>query len=326
MIARALGALCLFLACLSGARADELRPGYLELTETSPQVWRMTWKGPLRSGLASRASPSIPQGCTASEPVRQVDDIALKAIWTLRCDKPLAGTDIRLNGLDATVADALVRVAPLGESIQTARLTPDANSFTIAERADRWDVAWTYLVIGVEHIVFGFDHFFFVLCLVLLLRGGMTILKAVTAFTVAHSLTLVGTTLGFMGLPQRPVESVIALSIVFLAVEVAKSRPGDLRLSQRIPWVVAFLFGLLHGFGFAGALKEIGLPDGEVPMALLTFNLGVELGQIAIVVSALALLALLRRISEKAVRPVVLATTYFMGIVASYWFIERTLV
>jgi hydrogenase/urease accessory protein HupE len=194
------------------------------------------------------------------------------------------------------------------------------------KEADRWEVARTYFVIGVEHILFGFDHLFFVLALVLLLQRGWIVAQAVTAFTVSHSNTLVGTTLGFLGLPQRPVESVIALSIMFLAVEIVKSGDGKPRLSQRIPWVVAFLFGLLHGFGFAGALKEIGLPQGEVPMALLTFNLGVEAGQLAIVIAALAVLAVIRRARPTALRPVTLGVTYLIGITASYWFIERTLV
>ena len=137
----------------------------------------------------------------------------------------------------------------------------------------------------------GYDHLLFVVALVLLLSGFWTVVKAVTAFTVAHSLTLVGTTLGLIGLPQQPVESVIALSILFLAVEVAKRKPDEPRLSERAPWIVAFAFGLLHGFGFAGALKEIGLPESDVPTALLTFNLGVEAGQLAIVAATARLLS-----------------------------------
>lgn len=320
--------LAMFLAALAiaPAQADELRPGYLDVTQISAHQWRMTFKGPFKTGLANRALPSIPEGCTAGPPERMADDVAVKSVWTLTCKAPLAGKTIRLIGLDRSVADALLRVAPLGETVQTARLTPDQDHYTIAARASRWDVAKTYLVIGVEHILFGFDHLFFVVALVLLLGRGMTILKAVTAFTVAHSITLVGTTLGFLGLPQRPVESVIALSIMFLAVEIVKSDPSQPRLSQRIPWVVAFLFGLLHGFGFAGALKEIGLPQGEVPMALLTFNLGVEAGQVLIVIATLAALALVARLSARALRPAVLVTTYAIGTIASYWFIERTFI
>lgn len=316
----------LMLCAAPAARADELRPGYLDLTEIAPHQWRMTWKGPLRSGLASRATPVAPDGCTVGVPQRTVDDVALKVIWPLRCSQPLAGKEIKISGLDSTVADALVRVAPLGAAVQTGRLTPQQPSFRVLEKASRWDVARAYFVIGVEHILMGFDHLFFVLALVFLLTGLRSTLGAVTAFTIAHSITLVGTTMGLLGLPQKPVESVIALSIVFLAVEIVKSRPGELRFSQRAPWLVAFSFGLLHGFGFAGALKEIGLPEGEVPMALLTFNLGVEAGQVVIVAIALGTLALIRRFWAPAARPITLAMAYFIGSLASYWFIERTLV
>ena len=165
----------------------------------------------------------------------------------------------------------------------------------------------------------------FVVALVLLLSGFWTIAKAVTAFTVAHSITLVGTTLGLLGLPQRPVEAIIALSIVFLAVEIVKKREGVPRLSERVPWVVAFLFGLLHGFGFAGALKEIGLPESDVPTALLTFNLGVEAGQLIIVAATIAIVAALRHLRPQAERPAILAATYGIGAVASLWLLERVL-
>jgi hydrogenase/urease accessory protein HupE len=149
------------------------------------------------------------------------------------------------------------------------------------------------------------------------------VIAAATAFTLAHSITLAGTTLGLFGLPQAPVEASIALSIVFLAVEIVKARPGEPRLSERLPWVIAFLFGLLHGFGFAGALREIGLPETDVPVALLTFNLGVEAGQLLIIAATIASLAALAQFAPKARRPVVIVSTYLIGALASFWFIER---
>ena len=192
-------------------------------------------------------------------------------------------------------------------------------------RPSRWQVAKTYFVTGVDHILFGYDHLLFVVSLVLLLGGFWAIAKAVTAFTIAHSITLIGTTLGFLGLPQRPVESVIALSILFLAVEIIKKDPAKPRLSERIPWVVAFGFGLLHGFGFAGALNEIGLPENDVPTALITFNLGVEAGQLLIVALTATLLNLLRRYAATFAPIALKASTYAIGTIAAFWFIERTL-
>ena len=209
--------------------------------------------------------------------------------------------------------------------MQTVRLTPDQPAATLAKPSVISNVAATYTILGVEHIVMGFDHLFFVLALVLLLKGGWLVAKTVTAFTVAHSFTLVGSTLGLLSLPSQPVEAVIALSIIFLAIEVVKSRPDDIRLSERFPWIVAFLFGLLHGFGFAGALAEIGLPEGDVPLALLTFNLGVEIGQLAIVAVALATLYGLRQIRHHWVTTAKTAMAYGIGIIATYWFIERTI-
>lgn len=312
-------------ACTAPARADELRPGYLQLTEKSPNVWAMTWKAPVRQGLAARGRPSLPKDCVVSGTTRELVQGALVELATWRCTKPLAGREIGITGLDLTVTDALVRVAPLGRPAQAARLTPAEPMMTVAEKAGRGQVAWTYFIIGIEHILLGYDHLLFVLSMVLLLLRPWPIAKAVTAFTVAHSITLVGTTLGLMGLPQAPVESVIALSIMFLAVEITKLRPGERRLSERAPWLVAFAFGLLHGFGFAGALREIGMPEGEVLVALLTFNLGVESGQLAIVAVALLVIALLRRLAAFAVLPLRHVAAYGIGTIAAYWFIERTL-
>jgi len=183
-------------------------------------------------------------------------------------------------------------------------------------------------VLGMEHILAGFDHLLFVIALVLLLHAGRNralwpIVKAVTAFTVAHSLTLAGTTLDLVSLPIWPVEVVIALSIIFLAVEVVKSREDDPRLSERAPWLVAFLFGLLHGFGFAGALAEIGLPEGDVPVALLTFNLGVEAGQLLIVAATWAILLLIFRRAESVYKMTRMTAAYAIGITACFWFTER---
>ena len=317
--------LALLLAFLAAAptAADELRPGYLELTQRDAQHWKLVWKAPVLGGLATHARPLIPPQCKQSQPQARLEGAAVVAESMLTCSKDLAGSQVGLAGMDAAFTDALVRVAPLGRPVQAARLTPGHASFSVAAVPGRWDVARSYFVLGVEHILTGYDHLLFVVALVLLLGKPGVVVRAATAFTVAHSLTLIGTTLGVIGLAQAPVEALIALSIVFLAVEVVKQHPAAPRLSERIPWVVAFGFGLIHGFGFAGALREIGLPEGDVPTALLTFNLGVEAGQLIIIAVTLGVVAAVRRFAPRAQRPVRLAASYAIGITASFWFLQR---
>lgn len=319
--------LFLLLASLStAAAADEMRPGYLDFSQESEAQWRLVWKAPAGNGLRG-TTPVVPTGCTMGEPVQLPSARANAIQWPVECRETVFGQQIGLARFEASLVDVLVRIAPLDRPVQALRIAAAEPLVTIAERADRWQVARTYLTIGIEHILFGFDHLLFVLALVLLLKGGWMIARTVTAFTIAHSITLIGVSLGYFGLPQRPVEAIIALSILFLAVEIVKSREGEpQRLSERIPWLVAFLFGLLHGFGFAGALAEIGLPEGEAPMALLTFNLGVETGQLGIVFAALGLLALLDRLAAFLTRPAKRFAAYAIGITAACWFVERTLV
>ncbi len=313
----------LALAVAIPASADELRPGYLELSQQTQTEWKLVWKAPILGGLATRAEPLLPDFCNLKLDTPRLSGPAVVATGKVTCSKPLAGATVGLKGMEPGSTDALLRVAPLGRPVQTERLIPGNSSYTVSTVPDGWQVARTYFVIGVEHILAGFDHLLFVIALVLLLQRGRAVVAAATAFTLAHSITLAGTTLGLFGLPQAPVEASIALSIVFLAVEIVKAKPGEPRLSERVPWVVAFLFGLLHGFGFAGALREIGLPETDVPVALLTFNLGVEAGQLMIIAATMAVLAALARFAPKARRPAIIASTYLIGAVASFWFIER---
>lgn len=323
MIRYALALLMYFMA--GSASADELRPGYIEFTQNSGQNWTLVWKSPMKGGFTPYTKPELPLNCAVQGlPSRAIANGSMITISTVTCNGQIGGGFIGLKNFDTAQSDVLVRVAPLRRPVQTIRLTPAQPRFVIAAKPDRWQVARTYFVTGIDHIIFGFDHLLFVVALVLLLSGMWTVFKAVTAFTVAHSLTLIGTTLGLIGLPQRPVEIVIALSIMFLAVEILKSKPGQQRLSERIPWVVAFGFGLLHGFGFAGALKEIGLPESDVPTALLTFNLGVEAGQLAIVIVTTGLLAILRTRSPALQSRIVKTATYAIGITAGFWFVERS--
>lgn len=307
----------------AAASADDMRPGYLEVREVAAARYSINWKAPTKVG---KVVPTFPSDCRATkEPQRSFEAAALLARWEISCTRGLAGRSVTLSGLESTPGDALLRYQSLSGEVQAARLTPDSPTATIAAKPDRWQIARTYFVTGVEHILMGYDHLLFVLSLVLLLSGAWRVAATVTAFTIAHSLTLIGTTLGWISLRRAPVEAAIALSIVFLAVEIVKRDPENPRLSERVPWIIAFLFGLLHGFGFAGALAEIGLPRGEMPTALLTFNLGVEAGQLIIVAAAMTALALIRRLAVQALRPVQIGAAYAIGILASAWLIERIL-
>lgn len=318
--------LLILLTVQAPVHADELRPGYVEFTQKSKNEWIIVWKIPLQGGFTPLTRPRLPSGCHMKDvPARQLSNAAVTARSAVYCRGDVSGRTIGLENFDTAQSDVLVRVAPLARPVQAMRLTPAEPSTTIRAKTDVWQVAQTYFLTGIDHILFGYDHLLFVVALVLLLQGFWTIAKAVTAFTLAHSLTLAGTTLGWIGLPQSPVESIIALSIMFLAVEIIKRQPDKKRLSERVPWIVAFGFGLLHGFGFAGALKEIGLPEQDVSMALIAFNLGVEAGQMIIIGATVLVLESIKRRFAVAFVPVIKIVSYAIGITASFWFIERTL-
>jgi hydrogenase/urease accessory protein HupE len=303
------------------AHADELRPGYIELRQRDAAHWALGWKQPLTTpGEPRLVVPLVPANCRITDgPHHRVVALALVGSAGLECNGPIAGGTTGFRELLGG-GDVLLRVAPLGRRVQSYRLTPAEPSVILAKRADSLQVARAYGVLGVTHILGGWDHLLFVIALVLLVRRGWAVAKAVTAFTLAHSLTLAGVTLGLVGLRQAPVEALIALSIVFLAAELVR---GGRSVTVRYPWAIAFAFGLVHGFGFAGALKEIGLPEGEVPAALLAFNLGVEAGQLAVVLGVLAVLALLTRLARPALAPALRLAAYAIGITASYWLIDR---
>lgn len=309
--------------------ADELRPAVIEMTERGDGEWVIEWKLPVAATRAANAlpfaQPVVPASCAMQgEPVQRADTLALLGRADLICEGTLADEEFGLSELIGS-ADAIARFVPLERPVQSFRLTAETPAATILAEPDRWQVLRDYLVIGAEHIVFGWDHLLFVIALVLLVRGPWPVVKAATAFTVAHSITLVATTLGYTGLPGGPVEALIALSIVFLAVEVAMvlRDPERQTFTRRFPWIVAFGFGLVHGFGFAGALADIGLPQGEIASALLAFNLGVEAGQLLVIAALVALLALLTRAAPKVETPAIRLATYAIGITGSFWLIER---
>ncbi len=317
------------------ATSDELRPGYLEMRQTSPGTYNLLFKIPARGDdLRLAIYVSLPEGTQDVAPPRaSFSDGAYVERRIIRRDGGLIGQPVVIEGLSATSTDVLVRIESLAGAIQTERLSPTKTSFIIQAVPGAGEVAATYLRLGVEHILFGFDHLLFVLALVILVRTWSRVAITVTAFTIAHSITLAAATLGFVNVPGPPVEATIALSIMLVAVEILNARRGKPSLTARLPWLVAFSFGLLHGFGFAGALAEVGLPQHAIPVALLFFNIGVEIGQLLFVTTVLSLISLSRYVASQVLTPALLERTfgrldvtaaYATGLTAAYWLVERT--
>ena len=308
----------------TSAMAHEMRPAYLDMKETAPDVFAVVWKvpalGEMRLGLYVR----LPVTCRPrAEPTKTIEGGAYFERWTAFCDGGLKGREINVEGLRATMTDALAHITYLDGTTEIARLKPDSPGFAVAGAQTSLEVAGTYFRLGVDHILSGIDHLLFVLALMLLIHNRWMLVKTITAFTLAHSITLAGAALGYISLPQKPVEATIALSIAFVASELIKMEPGKRRLSEAYPWVVAFTFGLLHGFGFAGALKEIGLPQVDVPLALLTFNLGVEAGQLFFVATMLVVFRSITVIVSFPMIPARIAVAYLIGTMAAFWLFTR---
>lgn len=312
-------------AVVAPASADVFRPAYLELRELGDDRYAVTWKvpaqGPDRRLAAYVVLPAATE--TTSEPQASYVDGSWTERWEVRHTGGLAGQSIRIEGRAAGVTDVIARVERRDGSSQVERLPMDLPQFVVQSPAGTADIAWSYLVLGIEHILEGLDHLLFVLALLLVVHGAGRIFATITAFTAAHSLTLVAATLGWVHVPGAPVEAIIALSIVFVASEVLHGLQGRPGLTARAPWVVAFSFGLLHGLGFAGALAEIGLPSGDIPLALLTFNAGVEIGQLLFVSAVLAVRRLAGRILSLPATPVSRLAAYAIGTVAAFWTLER---
>lgn len=327
----------LLLLFTAPALAHEVRPAYLELRQTGAETYEVLWKVP-GAGEDLRLSiyVQLPEGSSNLVAPRGVFAAnAYTERWSFRRAGGLTGGTIHIAGLSATLTDVLVRVERLDGTSQVTRLRPSAPSFVVEAAPGRAEVARTYLALGVEHILTGVDHLMFVLGLLLLVRGVGRLVKTVTAFTVAHTATLTLATLGFVHVPPPPVEAVIALSIVFVAAEILRSRgafgAANTSLAARQPWLVAFTFGLLHGLGFAGGLSEAGLPQGHVPLALLLFSVGVELGHFAFIATVAALVALGRRafrrfrstLGPRQWALIRLVPPYAMGSTAMFWLIQR---
>ncbi len=309
------------------AHADEFRPAYLQLTQTSADSYAVLWKSPaLDENTPLKVRPAFPAGVTEQGNRRSSFAAGtLRQRWRINVPGGLNDKPILFPGLTETRIDILVRLERLDGSVQLERILPGQPSFTARASPGAWEVARTYVNIGIGHILLGFDHLLFVLALVMIVKSTRRLLVTVTAFTVAHSITLSLATLGVLHVPGPPVEASIALSIVFVASEIIHQRQGREGLAARSPWVVAFAFGLLHGLGFAGALAEVGLPENSIPLALLFFNIGVEVGQVLFILAVLVSYRLLAkllagRFDLARLTPV---PAYAIGALASYWLFER---
>ena len=314
------------LALFQSAMAHEARPAYMQVMEIAPQRYEVLWRTPMLSGMRLPVVLRFTENTrNVTQPViRELSDSLIER-RIIEASGSLTGTRIDIVGLQATITDVLVRVQMLDGTYSTTLVRPSKPWIEIATSRSSLEVASTYLTHGVEHILLGYDHLLFVLALILIVRGFRVLLITVTAFTVAHSITLSLATLGVVHVPGPPVEATIALSILLLACEIIRSDRGQPSLTAQWPWLVAFSFGLLHGFGFASALTDIGLPQGDIPLALFAFNVGVEIGQLIFIAVVLGALQCARRIKlpvlvERHARTV---ATHAIGIMAAYWFVER---
>lgn len=305
-----------------GAAAHEVRPAYLEITQTGLGEHSVVWKQPVANGQRLRINPVFPDTCEIGPDRVSASDGVLVRRFDLNCD--LTRGTIAVEGLDRTLTDVFIRITGLEGETRSAVLRPNALDLDLVGPTAAATAA--YVQIGVEHIWFGWDHLLFVLGIMLLVERRQLLLT-ITAFTVAHSITLGLSAIGGISLPGPPVEIVIALSISLLGLESIYKMRGRQTFAARRPWLVAGLFGLIHGFGFAGALAEIGLPKQSEILALLLFNLGVEAGQLAIIAAVLAGVRVMRRLEltkERTAHLARFAGAYTLGIIGMYWAVERT--
>jgi len=295
------------------ATAHELDPGFLELRETAPGDYSVLWKVPLKGGRRMPLDPVFPAECTVTSPVSsRPSGRGLVERWSIQCPSGLAGATITIGGLERTYTDVMIRVE-LTEAEPLTYLVGSTNpTVVVGAEGQASQGALGYLWLGFEHILLGIDHLLFVLGLLLIVQNRWMLLKTVTSFTVAHSITLAIATLGWASAPSAPLNAAIALSILFLGPEIVRVWRGETSFTIQHPWVVAFAFGLLHGFGFASGLSTIGLPQAEIPLALLLFNVGVELGQLVFVVEM------------QWPRWAEMFPGYAVGSLGAFWFIQRT--
>lgn len=311
----------------SDARAHEARPGFLELRETGKETYSFLWKKPTGGEVEIQIAPKVPEGCRLTTPDRQLmTPGAMIVRGTLTCAGGLAGKTISIVGLEATITDVLVRLHHADGRLESHLLRPQTPSVTLGGITTAGERALGYVQLGVQHILLGVDHLLFVLGLMLIVSDRWTLVKTITSFTLAHSITLAIATLGYASAPLPPLNAAIALSILFLGPEIVRTWRGETSFTIRHPWVVAFAFGLLHGFGFASGLTSMGLPNAEIPLALLLFNVGVELGQVAFVLLVILLERSFRVLEVRWPGLVERFPGYAVGTLGAYWTIQRTLI
>ena len=314
------------LACTAVATGHEVRPAYLEITESANRGVEILWKQPVVGDRAVRLIPYLSNGWLDGDPAAQELTLNhLIRVWRPAGESGtgLDGVAITIDGLERTITDVLVRIS-LADGREMERfLTPDETSLTISFGETTALSAPIYLQLGFEHILGGLDHLAFVLLLLILIGGGRRLVAAVTAFTLAHSLTLALAALDLVRVDAATVEAVVALSIVFLAVELVHAARGRAGLTSRRPWLVPFGFGLLHGLAFAGTLVEVGLPAGDIVLSLLLFNVGVELGQLLFIAAALAAFWALSQHGWRIPAWTRLVPSYAVGACAAFWLIDR---
>jgi hydrogenase/urease accessory protein HupE len=312
-----------FILVLAGlAEAHEVRPAYLRIHQSADEQFEVLWRVPSMGDLRLGIGVQMPDQCRqVDKPLTWQEDGTQVERWNVICPGGITGRRVEISGLSSTVIDALARFERLDGTTQVERLTPAKPGFELNDSESMTQVASTYTLLGIEHILLGVDHLLFVLALLLLVPGKRKLIWTITAFTLAHSLTLAAATMGWVHVPQKPVEAVIALSILFVAMEIVHWRQGRPGITRQWPWLVAFTFGLLHGFGFAGALSAIGLPENAIPLALLFFNIGVEAGQLIFIAAVLLAWFVLGKFSwpQWAWR----VPVYFIGSLAAFWTIDR---
>ncbi|MGA7414810.1 MAG: HupE/UreJ family protein [Bryobacteraceae bacterium] len=313
------------LLAASIASAHEARPAYLEIKETTPGQFSVLWRTPVLAGMRLPIVLKLPGDVrNLREPsVQELADSFLERRWIDAGPNGLAGKRIQFPGLQATITDVLVRVEMLDGRKSTAIIHPSQPWVEIAASQTWMEVTGTYVVQGIRHILFGADHMLFVLGLLLIVKDRWMLLKTVTAFTVAHSITLAIATLGYAEVPALPLNAAIALSILFLGPEIVRSWRGETSFTIRHPWVVAFAFGLLHGFGFASALTSAGLPRQDLPLALVSFNVGVELGQLGFIALIVALERAFHILEVRWPRWAQALPGYTVGSLGAFWTVQR---